>query len=279
MNTPDVKPVRKPVHIVLALCCSLLVLVAASAGVARFNAPAPPDLAFMFDAKESFHYEVRYGFMRLGDVYVSAQDTVIDGTTYLHTTSVMQSNSGIPLVGDRRYKYHSILAHNDSTVYSRFFWVDKIHRDSFEYVAYEFDYEKGYVIASKEGEVVDTLDLSEPSDGGPALFYIGRLHAGTDREMEYPIYIDEEKAYIQLRHTTQTEQVRSGYFENGRTEAFLTHGFADVDGPFGFSGAFESYYDTSELRMPVEAKVSVWIGNVRVRLVDYQDNGKRLSRN
>lgn len=247
----------------------LLIGMAGATAVHKINNTPPPELSMMFDAKESFHFEVRYGFMRLGDVYVTARDTVIEGRSFLHGTAVIQSNSGIPLMGSRRYEYNSIMEHNDSTAFSHFFWVDNIHRDRPQEVAYDFDYELGHVYAMRNGEIRDTLELHGPADGGPALFYVGRMHAGTDRVVDYPIYIDDEKAVINIQNTLNRETIRNDAFEDRNVDVYLSIGMADINGPFGFSGRFESRYDASELRIPVEARVSVWIGNVRVRLVEY----------
>lgn len=243
--------------------------IAGAGAVHKINNTPPPELSTMFDAKESFHFEVRYGFMRLGDVYVTARDTVMNGQKFLHGTAVIQSNSGIPIMGSRRYEYHSIMEHNDTTAFSHFFWIDNIHRDRPMDTAYDFDYEKGHVYSIRDGEIRDTLELLGPADGGPALFYVGRMHAGTDREIDYPIYIDDEKAYINIKNSLQTDNIRNDAFDNRNVDVYISNGFADINGPFGFSGRFESRYDTSELRIPVEARVSVWIGNVRVRLVEY----------
>ncbi|AXJ01505.1 hypothetical protein CYPRO_2259 [Cyclonatronum proteinivorum] len=231
-----------------------------------------PELSSMFEAREQFTYEVRYGFMRLGNVYVSARDTLIDGKKLLHTTATIQSNSGIPLMGSRRYEYHSLLAQNDSTVWAHKFWVDNVHRERFPEYAYHFDYERGHIVVEKYDTPADTLELPGLLDGGPALFYVGRNHAGMDTEINYPIFIDEEVAYVNIRSTTERDRIRSEALGNEMRDVYLSFGDASIDGPFGFSGKFESRYDTGTWRLPIEARVSVWIGNVRIRLKDYHKN-------
>lgn len=255
------------------LCCAILL-----GGVAAFSAGkvlldeaehAPPDLQQMFGERESFHYQVRYGFMRLGDMYVSSSDTVVNGRPLLHLEAVIESNSGIPVMGSRKYSYNSLLARNDSTAYGHYFWVDKLHRDSFKNIEYTFDYENSKVYSSiVDDDIRDTLALVGPADGGMSLFFNGRTHAGTESRQRHPIYIDNELEYITITNTLERETIDNAALGDD-IETFLSYGEADINGPFGFSGNFISRYDTSDRRIPVEARASVWIGNVRIRLVDY----------
>lgn len=259
---------------ILALLTGLLFLFALAASVVSTKERYPaPDLRSMFGAKEQFTYEVRYGFMRLGNVYVSSRDTVVNGEPLLHTVAVIQSNSGIPLMGSRRYEYHSLLVQNDSTTWARKFWVDNVHRERFPEYRYTFEYEQGHIIVEKHDLPTDTLELPTLLDGGPALFFVGRQQAGTGSEIDFPIFIDEEVAVVNIRSTKNRDRIRSAAHNNDMIDVYLTYGSADINGPFGFRGGFESRYDTSKWRLPIEARVSVWIGNVRINLTEVQTHG------
>ncbi len=250
----------------------LIAIISAIAfGRAGIDNTPPPQLTTLFELKESFKYEVRYGFMKLGEVHILQSDTTINGTTYRHLNTVIQSNSSIPLVGHREYHYQSILSYNEHTVYSTYFWVDKVHRDVFPYNSYTFDYENNLVYSFfSDGEIRDTLELVGPADGGPALFHLGRSIAGSDNDFMYPVYIDNEKSLVEVRSTTETTRKRSPFFDNNRIDVYKSYGQANLTGPFGFSGSFDSFYDTSELRLPIEASVSVWVGRVRLKLIEYE---------
>ncbi|MFW6348292.1 MAG: hypothetical protein ACOC2C_06760 [Cyclonatronaceae bacterium] len=232
---------------------------------------APPDLEQLFGEKESFHYEVRYGFFNLGDMYVSMADTLVNEQAFLHIEALIESNSGIPLMSDKRYSYNSLLARNDSTAYGQYFWVDKLHKDLDKAIEYRFDYEQAKVYSSiVEEEIRDTLDLIGPADGGMALFFNGRIRAGTDSEQRHPIYIDNTLEYITITNTLERDVVNSDVLGDD-TEVFISYGAADINGPFGFSGDFVARYATGPRRIPVLAKADVWIGNVSIRLKEYQN--------
>jgi hypothetical protein len=231
----------------------------------------PPDLEQLFGEKESFHFEVRYSFFTLGDMYVSSRDTTIDGRDFLHLEAIIESNSGIPLMGSKKYSYNSILSRNDSTAYGHHFWVDKLHRDAFKDIEYVFDYENDKVYSSivEEG-IRDTLELVGPADGGMSMFFNGRNFAGTESQQRHPIYIDNKLEYITITNTLERDKVDSEVLGDD-TDVFISYGEADINGPFGFSGDFVSRFATGPRRIPLEARAKVWIGNVSVRLKDYHN--------
>lgn len=247
-------------------------LASVSVGRALLHEPQPPPgLEQMFGEKESFHYEVRYGFFRLGDMYVSSKDTLVDGRPLLHLETIIESNSGVPLMGSRKYSYNSLLSRNDTTAYGHYFWVDKLHRDAFKDIEYTFDYENGKVYSSiVEEEIRDTLELSGPADGGMSLFFNGRTNAGTDSQQRHPIYIDNALEYITITNTLERDKLDNDVLGDD-IEVVISYGEADINGPFGFSGDFVSRYQAGPRRIPVEAKADVWIGNVTIRLVDYHN--------
>lgn len=256
------------------LCLTvLLVLFSISAGRALLMQPEhePPDLEQLFGEKESFHFEVRYSFFTLGDMYVSSSDTTIDGRDFIHLEAVIESNSGNPFVGNKKYSYNSILSRNGSIAYGNHFWVDKLHRDAFKDIEYIFDYENEKVYSSiVEESIRDTLELVGPADGGMSLFFNGRSYAGTESQQRYPIYIDNGLEYITITNTLERDKVDSDVLGDD-TEVFISYGAADIDGPFGFSGDFVSRFAAGPRRIPLEAKAKVWIGNVSVSLKDYHN--------
>lgn len=256
------------------LCLSVLLgLFTISAGRALLMQPKhdPPDLEQLFGEKESFHFQVRYSFFTLGDMYVSSRDTTIDGRDLLHLEAIIESNSGIPLMGSKKYSYNSILSRNDSTAYGHHFWVDKLHDDAFKNIEYIFDYENDKVYSSiVEESIQDTLELIGPADGGMSMFFNGRNYAGTESQQRHPIYIDNALEYITITNTLERDKVDSDVFGDD-TEVFISYGEADINGPFGFNGNFVSRFATGPRRVPLEARAKVWIGNVSIRLIDYHN--------
>lgn len=237
------------------------------------NPGPPPEVSEILSVQEKFTYDVRYGFLNLGTVTIYiVSDTTYRGQPAHYVFSKIKSNPGIPLVGYKERNYHTLMAHNDTTFYGLRFWTDSVHDNLFEETVYDYDYPAQRVYTFEEGEAIDTLELLQPADSGPALFYFSRLHAGTNRHVKYPIYISHEMGYVELENSSKVESYSSRAFPNGDVDAVRTRGNADVDGPFGFRGRIDALYKANDLRIPLEARIRVWIGNVRVRLIEYEKN-------
>lgn len=239
-------------------------------GTSQGSTP-PPDLDQLWELEEEYLFEVRYGFMRLGNVEIEVhtRDTTYEGQSARQFTNIIKSNPRVPVIGRREVHYHTMLTRNDTIPYGLKFWSDNHHDDIIEEYVYEFDYDNEEARFFNEGEKKAVNKLKSPADGGPAIFYYSRLHAGTDRTVEYPIYIDEDTGHVKINNRSEISEYDSKAFD-GIVDSYRATGKADFEGPFGFSGDFEAVFKADEFRVPLEAKVSVWVGSVTVRLVEYE---------
>lgn len=230
-------------------------------------APEQPSIQNLTDRQEEFVYDVHYGFMRLGEVRLYAlRDTVYEGQDAFYYKTVIESNSSIPFVGYKEIHYHSIFAINDTIPYGLKFWSDRIHRDIPNEYEYFFNYDDRKVYSFNEGEALDTLTIDQFGDSGPAFFFYSRLHAGTNRNVTYPIYIDDRAGMVRINYNGEKTRHKAPAFENRNIDAYTATGTADFEGPFGFSGDFRAVFNADPCRTPLEARVRVWVGSVRVVL-------------
>ena len=230
----------------------------------------PPTTQMLMDARETFEYEVRYGFFTLGWVDVELlPDTTYSGETVHHMRTRIRSNSKIPFVGNRIVNYESLFSFNDDWFYSHEFWRDDINDEVYDKLRVIFDRSEDLTYFFDEGEPTDTLALEEPASGGDIVFYYSRMFAGIDEPYELPIYIEGEKSYLTASSSPETDMRSYDAFDED-VETYFSEGTTDADGPFGFSGKFKSWFLTDDLRVPVEAHVKVIFGNVKVRLISYE---------
>lgn len=230
----------------------------------------PPTTRDLLKWHEVFTYEVRYSFFKLGEVKVEiVSDTVYNGDKGYYLKTVITS-SGVPFVGDERNRYNSIFSIADSTFKALIFWTDNVDEEDFKTASYTFDYAKekvyGYL---KEENKRDTLKLERPASAGHLLFLMSRLHAGTDTTITVPVYINLKKKEAVITHTSRKVKRKYDAFDHP-VMTYYTRGDANFDGPFGFSGEFEAWFMIGDLRIPVEAHVDVWLGNVKLKLINYK---------
>lgn len=229
----------------------------------------PPSMEELLNWKETFAYEVKFGFVKLGWVETEiVRDTTYGGEKVWWLRSKIISNSGIPFVGEEENHYNTFMVETDSLPYTLLYWRDNVDEEEFRDEQYAFDYENNRVIISEKGEAVDTLEVTEPSSSGQLIFYYARLFAGTDRDYQLPVYLEREKGYINGTNSPETSEREYEAFDEP-VKTYYSEGNADIDGPFGFRGAYKSWYIADDLRIPAETHAKVWLGNVKVRLIEY----------
>lgn len=229
-----------------------------------------PTMEELLKWKEVFTYKVKFGFFKLGEVKTTIlKDTTYQGQKIWWLRTVITSNSSLPFVGKEENHYNTYMVETDSTPYTELYWRDNVDENEFEAEVYDYDYENKSVYIWKDGSPVDTLSLSEPSSSGQLVFYYSRLFAGTGKNYRLPVYLEREKGYINAMNSTETEKREYDAFDD-LVETYFSEGDADIDGPFGFRGKFKAWYVADDLRVPAEAHAKVWLGNVKVQLVDYK---------
>lgn len=255
---------------------SCLLLLISTMGFSQTTAPQtdqnfpPPNTSEILKWHETFTYEVRYSFFKLGQVKVEVVgDTLYNDNPSWYIRTIITSNSGIPFVGKEENWYNSIFMETDSLPKSQLYWRDNVDEEKYEDIRYEFSQSDMKVYAREEDGSRDTLDLEPYGSSGQMSFIISRLFAGTETLVQLPMYISLEKGYLTITNTKQMEEREYKAFEEPVMTYYST-GHTTIEGPFGFRGEFKAWYLADSLRVPLEAHVKVWLGNVRVKLIDYK---------
>ncbi|MEQ8578498.1 MAG: DUF3108 domain-containing protein [Balneola sp.] len=235
------------------------------------NSADQPGMGDLFSVKETFKYEVKYGFFKLGWVEVELlSDTLYNGTLNKHLVTTIRSNSRIPLVGTELDLFHSLFFVNENGIpVSSYYWKDNADEDKFKEIVYEFDRVEDVVRYKEEDDTRDTLELVEPATSGQEIFYFSRLFAGSDKNSRLPVYVTKKLGYINMTNSSEIEMRNYAPFDD-EVRTYLSEGTTEnIDGPFGFSGEFRAWFLADDLRVPLEARVKVLFGNTIVRLIEY----------
>lgn len=225
----------------------------------------------LFSVKETFRYEVKYGFLKLGWVNVELlSDTTYEGRELKHILTEIESNPSIPFVGDELDRFHSLFYVNkDGLPVEVKYWKDNIDEGEYDEIQYWFDREIDKVYYIEEDDSRDTLDLEDPATSGHLIFYFSRLFAGSEEDYQLPVYVTKKKGYIYADNSLKKEERNYAPFD-GPIQAYMLKGTTEkIEGPFGFSGDFRAWFLDDDLRVPLEARVKVLWGNVIVRMIDY----------
>lgn len=235
------------------------------------SASEPPTMEEMFSVKETFRYEVKYGFFKLGWINVRLlSDSLYQDQDRKHILTEIESNASIPFVGDELDRFHSLFYVNDEglPVESKY-WKDNIDEEKYREIEYWFDRDLGKVFYKEEDDTRDTLDLEDPATSGHLIFYFSRLFAGSEEDFKLPVYVSKKKGYIYAENSLEKEERNYKPFDGSVMTYKLNGSTENIEGPFGFSGDFRAWYLDDDLRVPLEARVKVFWGNVIVRLIEY----------
>jgi len=83
------------------------------------------------------------------------------------------------------------------------------------------------------------------------------------------VYVTKKKGYIFGRNSTELDERRYEAFDEPVQAYMLVGQTENIEGPFGFSGDFRAWFMNDDLRIPLEARVKVLWGNVKVKLIEY----------
>ncbi|MGM0506714.1 MAG: DUF3108 domain-containing protein [Bacteroidota bacterium] len=236
----------------------------------------PPDMEEILSIRERFVYEVRYGFFRLGEIEVELlPDTTVNGKQLQQMRTVIRSGSGIPFLRNRHVRYANIFHFDRNAIYSHRFWRDDLHDNEPMRADIQFDREQMEVRFYERGEPRDTLELVEPASGGDIIFFYARMFAGEDVPYALPVFISEDGLGEVRALSSRETEIREYDAFDEPVATYRSDGVADIDGPFGFTGDFSSWFLTDDRRIPLEAHVKVLFGNLKISLISYEQIGKR----
>ena len=232
---------------------------------------AQPTLDELYNYKETFKYEVKYGFFKLGWVEVTLEsDTMYQGKLHKHLHTVITSNPKVPFFGEEIDHYHSFFYENEHGVpVTTKYWKDNIDENIFEDIVYNFDRENGLVYYKEEDGSRDTLALEEPATAGHIIFYFSRLFAGSDQDSDLLVYVTKKEGAIHFLNPSETETRKYAAFDEPVATVLTTGTTENIAGPFGFSGDFRAWFMADDLRVPLEARVKVFLGNAMIKLIEY----------
>lgn len=229
-----------------------------------------PSVKKLVEADEVFEYRVEYGILTLGTVTIEVvKDTIWQGKPAFILLSKIRSNPNLWFIGYKERHFYSVTGYDDTIFFCYEFHSNSLHDNQYRDTRYTYDYARKEVVGYEFEKEKGRWPIDQPTDSGPGLFYVSRLFAGKDTLVNYPIVTEFEKGVSRMWFTSRIETRNIPAFPTP-VPAYHMHGLADLKGPFGFSGAFKTWYGVDPLRLPYEAHVKVWVGNVVVRLTSYK---------
>ena len=250
----------------IAAACML-----APGGASAREGPSPPDRVFV--EGEELVYNVRYGFIDLGQVRIKVLGVVRDGGSAAYQgKGFIDSYPKVPFV-DLHAVYESLI---DSGMFSRRFIGRQKTNAQWDFSRYNFDYpDKRVMIEVGTGDSVikrDTLAIASPYHDGLSLFFYARAQLFSGLKVTVPTLIKEQKVstYIDFKGEHASVDLDAVDYP---VDVIRFDGNMDFIGIFGLTGGFEGWFSNDEARVPIQAKMKVLIGSVTVELMKWTRPG------
>jgi len=223
---------------------------------------------------EELTYGVSFFGMNLGTIkmVVVGYDTV-NGYETLVAKAYMNSYGGIPFV-DLHVVFKSWMSQYMS--YSYKFEANTKVDNGWNYEKIIFDYDnkkitlKGY---HKKKQVKNvTIHTFRKWSDGLSLFYVARKLLYIKKNVSIPTLMDVDTVFTTINFAGKKEKVeidavpypvRTVYFK----------GNANWTGIYGMTGEFEGWFSEDKARIPIKAKMEVYVGNVDIELIKWKRKG------
>jgi len=224
---------------------------------------------------EELEYEVSFFNIKLGKIKIVTEQ-IIDycGNQVYRAKSFMESYTGIPFV-DLKAFYSSWI---DTTISfsHRFEGSLKLDADRWAFQKILFNYDENLIYNEKYEDKVLIEKLTTPTtrkiNDGLSLFFLARQYTNMKRSVKVPTLMDTKIGTTYLNFHGKKENVQIPAIKYP-VKTIYFDGRADWEGVYGLSGKFEGWFSDDDARVPIRAKMNVYVGNVVIELIRWKREG------
>jgi hypothetical protein len=231
-----------------------------------------PLKAQVFAPGEEINYTVSYLGIQLGTVKIITEGyETINGKQVVKTKAFMDSRAGIPFV-DLHAIYESWI--DKSGAFSQqFIGTMKQGDEASKYTKYMFDYDNKITYMqewrNKKQVLNGTMTAARKWNDGLSLLFLARHYVDSKKNYKVPTIIEGDTVKTTINFQDKIENVEIDAVKYPVRTKYL-NGTADWTGVYGLSGKFEGWFSDDEAKIPVRAKMKVYLGSVNIELVSWK---------
>ena len=231
--------------------------------------------AQIFSVGEELNYEVSYLGVRLGTIKIITENKDnVGGKPVAKVKAFIDSRDGIPFVS-----LHTIFESwiDNSVTFSRqFVGHFKTSDNKWTYEKINFDFSSNKFRCEKwlDNRLLagkDFYSLKKWNDG-MSLFFFARQYCNTTKPVSVPTIMDQDTVKTKLNFSGKRESAEVSAI-NYPVKCIYFDGVANWTGIYGLSGNFEGWFSDDDARVPIKAKMKVYVGSVSIELVSWKRAG------
>lgn len=228
---------------------------------------------------EELEYAVSYSFFSIGTISFKILDKGIrNGRTVFKARAIIESNPNLNWLKEVHIRFYGEI---DDSVFSHY-WISEDSSASgidyqsltFIYDDGELVYQKGKIFPSGERKIakMDTIRIGGRGQDGLSLFFYARENARQKKQATVQVFIDDKEANAHINFQDKVEDVDIDAVDYPVKTVFLD-GKADFVGVAGMTGGFRGWFSNDAARIPMVARLNVWIGSIKVELKSWKRQG------
>ncbi len=221
---------------------------------------------------EELEYEVSFLGIKLGTIkMITEQSQTINGKNVYKMKALIDSRPGIPFV-DLHSIYESWM--DASQTFSHQFAANtKKSENNWVYDKYTFDYENAVIHTEKyeDKKLVSKKSISTPKkwNDGCSLFFTARQLLFAKRNIKIPTVVQEDTVFTTIAFTGKEESTSIDAVDYPVKTTYF-NGEANWTGIYGITGKFEGWFSTDDARVPIKAKMKLYVGSATIELVKWK---------
>ncbi len=247
---------------ILVICCAVLIS-------AAFFYPKLYAEKYVPCIGEELEYDVSFLTFKLGKIRITTvSNTEYEGEKVIKTQVHIESNPNIPFVKVKAI-FDALM--DTSLTCGRYFEstvVDNDCKTSKQKIYFHYPAKQSLRIEKWHGnqKSMDTLlQFKGKILDGATLFFFARKYIANKSQLKIPTIMDINIDNTYLNFSGKIEKVENATI-NYPIKAYYLNGKADWKGIYGLGEKFEGWFSCDEARIPIKAKMNVYLGNVTLEL-------------
>jgi hypothetical protein len=233
----------------------------------------------MLQVGEEIEYSVHYSFFNIGVIRFKVTGMEVrNGRNVYFVHATIESNPSLSWLKELHVKFYSEI---DEDVFS-YYWLGedstskgiRYTRLKFDYENHKLHYESGKKLTNGEYKPEKRNAVTISSDrcqDGLSLFFYAREYVHQYKTEHVPTYMDTLglATDINFKNEIEKKEIDAASYP---LSVIYFDGRADFTGIFGLTGGFEGWFSNDDARIPITAKLKVFLGSVRVELTKWKRN-------
>ena len=224
---------------------------------------------------EELEYEVSFWGIKLGTIKIVTLDNVsMNSKEVFHVVCNIDAYTGIPFI-EIHAKFEGWI---DPTVsYShKFAGNSKFMSDQWDFQKITYDYANSKILnekySGKNRLYYDSIKTIKKWNDGCSLFFFARQFTKLGKNIIVPTIMNRDTTSTNLNFTGKTTATEIDAVNYPVKTVHFT-GKANWEGVYGLSGEFEGWFSDDDARVPIRAKMNVYVGSINVELVKWKRAG------